>query len=150
MTFSIAFQEGPPCYPYDDPSTPAAGGVLTLGVTQEEFLASLYQWRKEDYEKQWRHAISLLLNNKSKAALITTYGSPDISTHLEWWPMYLIGDTVYFQHHLLFYDQLPRRFSLDDALSFLRDRETTDEDEKRISEWEVSASEVERFAHGFL
>ena len=43
MGFSITFQDEPPCYPYDDASTPAASGVLVFGEFQESFLASLYQ-----------------------------------------------------------------------------------------------------------
>jgi hypothetical protein len=101
MPFSIAFQEEPLCYPYEDRTTPAASGVLILGKAKEHFLASLYQWNQRDYQRQWRHAIDVLLDGKIKSALITTYGSPEIATHLEWWPMLLVGDTVRFQDHLL-------------------------------------------------
>jgi hypothetical protein len=146
MGFSIAFENEPLCYPYDDPATPAASGLIVLGTKREGFLASLFEWRVEDYERQWKQAISVLLNEKSKAALITTYGSPRFATHLEWWPMYLVDDTVFFQDHLLFYDQLPGQFSVDRALSFLRDRNTVDEEGRRISEWEVPLAEVEAFA----
>lgn len=146
MTFSIAFEKKPLCYPYDDRTTPAASGVLTLGIAREAFLASLYQWKIEDYEEQWKQAITILLSKKSNAALITTYGSPDVATHLEWWPMYLVDNNVYFQNHLLFYAQLPRRFSLESAFSFLRDRNTVNEEGRRISEWEVPLAELEAFA----
>jgi hypothetical protein len=60
--------------------------------------------------------------------------------------MYLVGNTVYFQNHLLFYDQLAKPFSIESPFSFLRGRETTNEDGRRISEWEVSLSEVQAFA----
>jgi len=146
MAFSIAFEQKPLCFPYDDRTTPAACGLLTLGRARESFLASLYQWGVEDYERQWKQAVAVLLNKKNKAALITTYGSPEVATHLEWWPMYLVGDIVYFQNHLLFYEQLPGRFSMESAFSFLRDRDTVDEQGSRISEWEVPLAEVEAFA----
>jgi hypothetical protein len=146
MAFSITFRNEAVSYPYDDRTTPAASGVMVLGDTEEHFLASLYQWGQEDYEKQWRHAMEVLLDETDKAALITTYGSPDVATHLEWWPMYLVGSRVFFQNHLLFYHQLREPFSVDKALSFLRDRETIDAEGKTISEWSVSLSEVEAFA----
>lgn len=146
MAFSIAFEEKPLSYPYDDRTTPAASGLLTLGTAREGFRSSLYQWGVEDYERQWKQALTALLNKKNKAALITSYGSPDVATHLEWWPMYLVGAIVYFQNHLLFYDKLPTRFSMESAFSFLPDRNTVNEEEGRISEWEVPLAEVEAFA----
>lgn len=146
MSFSIAFLHEPLSYPYDDPATPAAYGSLTLGGHREVFCASLYEWRKEDYESQWRHAIRNLLEGKERAALIVEYISPANSFKLEWWPMYVIRKTVFFQNHLLFYEQLTRPFSIDDPYSSLRDRETINEDGNRISEWSVSFSEVEKFA----
>lgn len=146
MSFSIAFLDQPLDYPYDDITTPGARGVLVLGDTREYFCASLYQWTKRDYESQWRHAIEILLQDRSRAALITTYGSPEVATHLEWWPMYAAGDTVFVQDHLLFYDKLARPFSTEDAFSFIRDRKTMDEEGNPISEWAVRLSDVEEFA----
>jgi hypothetical protein len=146
MAFSIAFQHEPLCYPYDDPATPAACGLLVLGDWKEEFLASLYQWSKEDYERQWRHAINVLIQRTRKSALITEYVSPEAASHLVWWPMYLVGETVLFQNHLLFYDQLERPFVIQDALSFVRDRQTVNEEGRKISEWAVSLDDVEVFA----
>src|ERR1700676_4957520 len=123
MSFSIAFLDEPLVYPYDDVKTPAASGLLTIGNSKEGFYSSLYQWSKQDYEGQWRQAINVLLNESSKAALIVEYIGPDAS-HLEWWPMYKVGDKVYLQNQLLFYNQLPVPFSLENPFVYLRDRET--------------------------
>jgi len=150
MTFSITFLDEPLSYPYEDPAAPAARGVLVLGDTKEHFLASLYEWSKESYESQWRHAIKTLLLGNDKAALITTYGSPDNATHLEWWPMYVAGGSVFLQDHLLFYDRLPKPFSVENAFSFVRDRRTVDEDGTAISEWMVNFSDVKEFARSFV
>ncbi len=147
MTFSIAFQKEPLCYPYDDQTTPAASGLLVLGSTKESFFASLHQWRQRDYEGQWKQAIGILLNERNKAALITEYVGPEASTHLVWWPMYVVGSDVYVQNHLLFYNQLPTPFSLEKASSFLCDRQTVNEEGKRISEWKVTLSDVQAFAN---
>jgi hypothetical protein len=97
MPFSIEFLNEPPSYPYDDPATPEARGVLILGEAKEYFGSSLYQWSKKEYETQWRHAIRALLDGNDRAALITEYVGPQAATHLEWWPMYVVGNSVSFK-----------------------------------------------------
>jgi hypothetical protein len=146
MAFSITFEGEPLSYPYENSATPAASGVLILGGLKESFLSSLHQWSQEDYLRQWKNAIELLIRDKDKSALITTYGSPEVATHLEWWPMYVMGNKVFIQDHLLFYDQLPGPFSIENVLSYLRKRAVTNPEGKIISEWEVSLSDVEAFA----
>jgi hypothetical protein len=150
MSFSIAFEQKSSFYPYEDPATAAASGVLTLGDASEYFTASLYQWSKEDYERQWHDAVKVLLDGKDKAALITEYLGPEISSHLVWWPMYLVGNRVFLQNHLLFYDQLPKPFSVKAAFSFLRNRRATNAEGEAISEWSVALTEVEVFARTAL
>jgi hypothetical protein len=146
MPFSITFLDEPLVYPYDDIKTPAAPGLLTMGNSNEGFCSSLYQWSKRDYETQWRLAINVVLKKSSKAALIVEYTGTEASSHLEWWPMYKVGDTVYLQNHLLFYNQLPEPFSIERPFVYLRDRETTNQDGRPISEWIVRLSEIEQFA----
>jgi len=104
------------------------------------------KWSREDYERQWRQAIAAVLHGK-KSALITEYVSPQAASHLVWWPMYLVEDRVFFQSHLLFYNQLNEPFSIENALSFVRDRKTASPEGEKISEWSVHRSEVEAFAH---
>ena len=146
MTFSIRFLDEPPSYPYEDVTTPEAKGVLTLGEAKEYFGSSLFQWSKKDYEAQWRQAIKALLDGRDRAALITEYVGPEFATHLKWWPMYVVDNTVFVQDHLLFYNRLAEPFSALDPFSSMRDRRTTNEDGKKISEWAVSIVEVEEFA----
>ena len=122
-----------------------AFGELVLGEFKENFVASLYQWNKVDYETQWRDAIKALIEG-SKSALIVEYVSPEFSSKLEWWPMYRMENVVYIQNHLLFYDQLTRPFTLENMFSFVKDRVTVNEDGNRISEWSVKLSDVEDFA----
>jgi hypothetical protein len=146
VSFSIAFLDEPLSYPFDDATTPAAYGELAIGNHREGFCASLYEWSKEDYESQWRHAIRSLLEGKDRAALIVEYISPLASWKLESWPMYAVGETVYLQNHLLSYEQLTRPFSMQEPYTSLRDRKTINEDGNRISEWSVSFPEIEEFA----
>lgn len=146
MSFAIEFLDEPRSYPYDDASTPAGGGVLTLGKDKEYFLASLHEWDKSDYTSQWSHALDELLQRGRNAALIVSYGSPRQATHLEWWSMYPDAGTVHFQNQLLFYEQLPRPFSLQEAFSFVAPRRRLNDDGRRISEWDVALAEVAAFA----
>jgi hypothetical protein len=64
--------------------------------------------------------------------------------------MYVVGQTVFIQNHLLFYDRLPEPFSVQSPFSSLRDRRTTNEEEKKISEQAVAVPEVEEFARTLL
>jgi hypothetical protein len=146
MSFSIEFLDEPPSYPFDDPATPQAKGILILGGAKEYFGSSLYHWTKKDYESQWRHAIKKLLDGKDRAALITEYVGSEAATHLEWWPMYVVGKAVFIQNQLLFYDQLAEPFSVQNAFSFLRERRTTNQEGKKISEWAIGMPELEEFA----
>jgi len=149
MTFSISFIEDKISFPYDDPQTAAAIGMLVLGDHQERFRSSLSDWSKMQYVSQWESALNLILTNvDSKAALITTYGNPRFSTHLEWWPMYRSGDSVYVQNHLLFYEDLPAPFDVSVPFRSLKEREIFNEEGRCISEWKVGLSAVRSFIRG--
>ncbi len=63
--------------------------------------------------------------------------------------MYVVGNAVFIQNHFLFYDQLAEPFSAQNQFSLLRDRQTTDEEGNKISEWAVDVSDVEEFARTF-
>jgi hypothetical protein len=145
MPFSISFLDEPLIYEADDPTYVAAAGKLIIGDWEEIFVSSLHLWSKEDYKAQWLHAIRLLLKENEKAALIVEYLGPDAG-RLWWWLMYKIESSVFLQEQILFFDQLKEPFSLEKAFSFIRDRRTTNEDGQKISEWNVSLSEVEKFA----
>jgi len=145
MPFSISFCDTPQVYEYDDPMTAGAEGLLALGEWQESFLSSLYEWTKQDYERQWQAAINSLTKGAAKAALITEYVGTQSSSKLEWWPLYRIGETVYVQNHLLFYDQLSEPFSLGDISRFITDRRTVNEDGNPISEWNVPLAALRQF-----
>jgi len=145
MAFSIAFSEEPVCHPYDDRETPAATGSLIIGSARQGFLASLYEWSTKDYERQWRNALGRIIRGESKSALMTEYVSPVSATHLEWWPLYAAGNTLFVQNQLLLYDQLPEPFNLENWHDFIGERSTVSEDGRPISEWRVDLSEVHVF-----
>ena len=150
MPFSISFLDTDYLYPYDNPDTPAASGLLTIGDHREGFYSSLYEWSKQSYEDQWRQALKTLIDGRSKkTALIVEYVSPAAATQLEWWAMYREDENVYLQNQLLFYSQLTEPFDLERPFQFLRDRQAINEDGRAISEWCVSLSDVKEFASTF-
>ena len=146
MAFSIHFLNVAAEYPYDDASTGATRGVIVLGDFKEEFLASLYEWTKEDYRQQWKHAIRSLLEGSEKAGLITDYGSPAIASHLTWWVLFRKEENILVQNHLLFFDDLDREFNVTRAAEFIKEYESHSEGGVRISEWTVSIGELRDFA----
>src|SRR6266481_8852395 len=132
MSFSIGFLDEPPSYPFDDPVTPEAKGILILGEAKEYFGSSLYLWTKKDYESQWRHAIKTLHDGKDRAGLITEYVGSEAATHLEWWPMYVVGSRVFIQNQLLFFDQLAEPFSVQSAFFSCANVELRTKKERRF------------------
>jgi hypothetical protein len=143
MSFSISFLDEPVIY---DESDPTAAGRLVIGDWEEVFVSSLFHWSKEDYEAQWLNAIKLLLNGEEKAALIVEYLGPEAG-RLWWWPMYKVESTVYLREQILFFDKLKGPFSLEKAFSFVKERQTFNEDGLAFSEWGESVSEVQEFAN---
>ncbi|HEY1939274.1 MAG TPA: hypothetical protein VGJ33_15180 [Candidatus Angelobacter sp.] len=146
MSFSISYRRVPLEYPYDDGHTAAARGEIVLGDFREGFLSNLGEWRQADYREQWRRSIHRLLAGEQKAVLITTFSSPTIATHLEWWALYREEDNVAVQNQLLFYDNIQGEFDVKCAVDFLNERRRVTEDGRPISEWSVSMNDLRVFA----
>ncbi len=143
MPFSISFLDEPVFY---DEDRPLAFGEIVLSNHRENFDANLFEWTKQDYETQWRKAIQLVLEGQ-KSALMVYYVSPAASPNFEWWAMYPVGDVVYFQNHLPWYENLTRPFSVEFMFSFVPDRVIVNESGEKPSEWTVSRSDIEDFAN---
>lgn len=146
LPFSISFLDQPLEYLADDPTIPSAIGLLVLGDHREEFASTLFEWNKNDYEEQWRLAITSLLQGREKVALMVYYVSPAGSDNFEWWLMYRVGDTVALQDHMPWYDQFPEPFSIERQFDFVKDRRTVNEDGHKISEWSAPLASIREFA----
>jgi hypothetical protein len=68
---------------------------------------------------------------------------PNTANFIFWWVMYLIGDDVHIQNHVLFLDELERSFDENDLYSFIPERETQNEEGESVSEWVVGLSSIE-------
>jgi len=145
--FSIGFTDEPVEYPYDDVTIAAAPGLLVMGKTFEGFLANLALWDKQAYEAHWLHELKSIFDGASKATLIVSYDDPKLSYNMEIWPVYRDGDWIRLQNRLLFYESLPANFFVTEISSYLRDRETMNEEGQKLSEWSVGMRDLENFLH---
>ena len=119
-------------------------GALKIGEVNESFHASLSYWDKGRYLSQWKYALKRLLNGEQRSAVVTTMYDPSKANFIFWWVMYLVGDSVYVQNHVLFLDELDRAFDETDLYGFIPERETRSEDGEMISEWMVALSAIKK------
>jgi hypothetical protein len=123
----------------DEPGAASAlWGRIRIGSFTEDFIAYLCDWTPEHYRRQWLEAAQRLVNGESKSAFVTTFVSPKNGRHFEWWPCYRVGEIVYLQNQLRFYEQVASPFAVDSLYAYVSDRKTaSDDDGTPISEWEV-------------
>jgi hypothetical protein len=120
-------------------------GVIRIGGFSEAFEASLVYWTEDDYLQQWQQALARLFAGYEHTCLISSIDDPKQARFLIWWPIYRVGDRVYIQNHLLFFDQLAGGFNEADIYRHVGPRETLDERGNEVSEWSVSLQSVRVF-----
>lgn len=120
-------------------------GKIYLEDHYETFSTSLEYWEPREYIESWRAELRRLVDGASTAALITSYHPPRPGDFWFWWPLYRIGDIVYIQEQMLFFDQLPAPFRADRPSESLMARETITDEGARISEWQTTVTEIEAF-----
>lgn len=121
----------------------AVSGTLKVGELNENFQASLSYWDREKYLSQWETALKRLLCGKKHSAIVTTMYDPNTANFIFWWVMYLIGDKVHIQNHVLFLDSLKDQFDESELYSFIPEREIYTEEGQLISEWVVEMSAIQ-------
>lgn len=120
-------------------------GLLTIGSYVERFVAATTYWDVTSYRRHWQQAITRIVQGSVTSTLITSMYDPAVANFIYWWPMYRIDDTVLFQNHILFLNQLETPFDPNDPFRFVPERKTVDSDGKRISEWSASIMDLEGF-----
>jgi CdiI N-terminal domain len=143
MAFSIGLLSDP--VPDLDQGVVASHGLIEIGSFQERFIASLMYWKADDYERHWKQALARIVESFDASCLITSIVNPSVASHLFWWPMYRVQDTVYIQHHILFFDTLSSPFNQNDPYSSIPRRRIIDEDGNHLSEWSVTTKDIESF-----
>jgi hypothetical protein len=128
---------------FDSEGDSVSSGSIKIGNFEEAFQASLSYWDRSRYLSQWKEALNRLLSGERSSAIITTMYDPNTANFIFWWVMYLIGDDVHIQNHVLFLDELERSFDENDLYSFIPERETQNEEGESVSEWVVGLSSIE-------
>lgn len=148
MTFSIHFER---LLEIKDSSFSETylSGVICLGEFREEFASSLSYWIRDDYENQWREGIERILSGDLDAsAIVVDIMSPyKTDSTLSWWLMYVEGEFVCFQEHILDFGRLPKGFQRRNLYSYIPSRHETKSDcsELAPSEWVLEKRELEEW-----
>lgn len=120
-------------------------GKIIFGSDYDDFLSPISYWSRESYISHWKRALGLILDGRDRSALITRMYSPNSANFIFWWVLYLEKDSIVFQQHILFLEELDCKFNEENFTKFIPDRENVSEDGERISEWEVSFNDLEDF-----
>lgn len=124
-----------------------AKGYINFGVKRNEwFISTFYLWSVQDYEIHWREAVKRIVDGEDSSALIISVAELTPDDYVHWWPMWRFGETIKFHEQLLFLSELSEPF--DPANPYVHVGEyynEVDEDGHRVSEWEVSVSDMAAF-----
>lgn len=120
-------------------------GLLIIGSYVERFVAAIDYWDVALYRRHWRQAITRIVQGSVTSTLITSMYDPSVANFIYWWPLYRLGDTVRFQNHILFFNELQTPFDPNDPFRFVPERLTVNNDGEKISEWSASISDLESF-----
>lgn len=121
-------------------------GLLKINNFSEKFHASLSYWDRDRYLLQWKEALDRIKYGEKNSAVITTMYDPSTANFIFWWVLYLLGNKVYIQNHVLFLEELKCPFNEADLYSFIPERETKTEEGESISEWVVEIEDIQECA----
>ncbi|MGV6853455.1 MAG: hypothetical protein ACWA5R_14920 [bacterium] len=113
-------------------------GEIQLDDFRESFLADLSFWSKSDYETHWREA-SKQLNGGRAVSFITSITDPDNSNFIRSWVCYPIDGVLVFQEQILFLEDIPQPFNLNEPHCNVLPYESVTEEGDKISEWRLRA-----------
>jgi hypothetical protein len=120
-------------------------GLIIIGDFEERFEASLSYWSVKDYQRHWWQALERIKAGEIKSSLITNMYDPQTANFILWWPLYRDGQDVFVQNHVVPMDEINGTFDPVNPYVHVRDRETVNEDGKRISEWKTTVAEIEDY-----
>ena len=120
-------------------------GLITIGSYAERFVASITFWDVTRYRRHWQQAIARIVQGSVTSTLITAMYDPAVANFIYWWPIYRLGNTVRFQNHILFLNEIEGSFDPHDPFRFVPQRMIINSDGEKISEWSVSIADLECF-----
>ncbi|MFG3339618.1 hypothetical protein [Glycomyces sp. NPDC048151] len=123
-----------------------AGGLHFPNGDVEYFQASLDHWTIQQYTESWRSQLAKIASGEPVAVLLTNVQDPRSANFFRGWTVYNPGDGfLYFQDGLIFVEELPDGWTLDDLSGFAEERETETEEGHRISEWRIDEADIDPY-----
>lgn len=122
-----------------------ASGVLTIGNHKEAFQSPLSYWNVEKYLSQWKEGLMRLINGNAKSAIVTSMLDPKTANFIFWWVLYIDGDNIHIQNHILFMSDIDKGFDEKKIYNHIPDRETSTDEGEAISEWHITVADIAEF-----
>ena len=120
----------------NDDGWPHAGGELVVGDARMCFLVDLTHWSVTDYQAQWRHGVTRLLQGAPSTALMSAYRGPGQAAH-SMWALWRKREFVYVQDHSVIRADLDAPFDPHDAYAHVGGHVPSAENALPIPEWRV-------------
>jgi len=120
-------------------------GRIVIGEFEEWFESPLAYWSIEDYRAHWRRSIERTIAGAAKSVLFTSMYEPQCTNWLLCWPLYRERGIVYVQNQMLFMEGIASEFDPTNPYRHIQDRETIDEEGRRISEWKTTVEDLRGF-----
>ncbi|WP_216896914.1 hypothetical protein [Nocardia alni] len=120
-------------------------GMMKLGADTEYFHAPTTYWSTDQYESSWNTALRRICDGAEVSCLVVAIEDPEAAAYIEVWPLYREDDTVHFQNHLIFMEQLDHKFNPNAPWDSVHSRETVNEDGNSVSEWTLPLQSVKNF-----
>ena len=117
-------------------------GEIIIGEFREFFHSSLSYWNRQQYSKQWEEGINRICIGEEKSSLITDMYDPNSSNIIQWWVLHCEKDLVHVRNELLFLGDFKQPFIEEDIYNYIEERPEINKDGKKISEWEISISDL--------
>ena len=120
-------------------SESSSWGELKINDCIEVFESSFEYWSRKQYENSWTEALKSAIRGE-KSALIVWISNPLKQGCLDWWPLYLVKDTIYIQNAVCDLSE----YVLDEKNLYQHILERNSGG-GRVSEWSISVASVEEW-----
>lgn len=113
-------------------------GEIEIDDFRESFFSELSFWSRADYEGHWLRAAQAVKKGEA-VSLITSITDPASSNFIRCWACYPFDGELVFQEQILFLDDLPEPFNLDEPHKNPHRYQSHTDDGDKISEWRTKA-----------
>lgn len=137
------FSENAPIEECDEMVLPSS---IVINEFKENFNIPLAYWNVKDYRNSWKLSIEEGLQRGSHAVLAVSMYEPGHTNFVFTWVLYLEGENVFIQNKIIFLDEHPE-FTPENINDYVENRETHDEDGRKLSEWSTDLNSIINFYH---